>query len=68
MCNLLQLCKSGSVVAPSGGVLQVLAERVGQRREGRVEVLQGQLGTAQAQEEEDEEQRGRDMQVSTALI
>lgn len=67
MCNLLQLCKSSSVIAPSGGVLQVLAERVGQRREGRVEVLQGQLGTAQAQEE-DEEQRGRDMQVSTALV
>lgn len=70
-CDLLQLCESCSVVAPPGGVLQVLAKCVSQGREGRVEVLQGQLGTARAREEEEEEEessRKRDTQVSTVLI
>lgn len=67
VCNLLQLRESSSVIAPSGGVLQVLAKCVSQGRECRVEVLQGQLGTARAQEEE-EEQSERDTQVSIVLI
>lgn len=50
--NLLQLCESRAVEAPFGGVLQVLAQRTGQRSENRIQVLHGQLGAAEEEEEE----------------
>lgn len=47
MLHLLQLCESGAVVAPFGGVLQVLAQSAGQRGEDGIQILYCQLGAAQ---------------------
>lgn len=47
MLHLLQLGESRAVVAPFGGVLQVLAQSTGQRGEDGIQILHCQLGAAQ---------------------